>query len=204
MASSIFNENNMSPSFIPSIQPSAIPSSSPIPSLNPSTSSDDGTTLTLYSGIGIILSFFLAYFILKLFDRFCRTDVSEEYLALMIARLEGSNNNDEEGKRTIFAKMTQEERSLVLEKVLLRKVRGEKCTYEYTQIKLHVHMSYFPWLHYYLLYFMGPPIISFSFKSPLLMKFWSKFWSKENNQRIFLYWLRLMVVIIKIQVELRK
>lgn len=144
MASSIFNENNMSPSFIPSIQPSAIPSSSPIPSLNPSTSSDDGTTLTLYSGIGIILSFFLAYFILKLFDRFCRTDVSEEYLALMIARLEGSNNNDEEGKRTIFAKMTQEERSLVLEKVLLRKVRGEKCTYEYTQIKLHVHMSYFP------------------------------------------------------------
>jgi hypothetical protein len=82
---------------------------------------DGGTSIYITSIVGVILCVPLTYLTAILLDRFCRTDISEQYLARIIARLELRDENERRNKKTIFLNMTEEERRNVLEKVLLRK-----------------------------------------------------------------------------------
>lgn len=115
---SLENYSSPTPTIIPGI--STPPT---IIALENGTANDDGTSLIIGSAVGIVLSFFVVYLVLKIFDRFGSTDVREEYLASMIRRMEGGGLTREKSN-TIFFEMTQDERRNVLGQVLLQKVSG--------------------------------------------------------------------------------
>ena len=75
----------------------------------------------IMSIVSVIGGFFGTYLIAKLLDRYCSTEVNEDYIAMMLARFE-EGDADEHNIKTIFKDMTVEERRSVLEKALVRKV----------------------------------------------------------------------------------
>jgi hypothetical protein len=88
---------------------------------------DDGLYIALGTGIGFVVSFIGTLVVIKFADVFCSTEVSEEALARMIARLEQRDEGLLNKSKTIFANMSEDERRNVLEKVLLRKVCETMC-----------------------------------------------------------------------------
>ena len=103
--------------------------SSIVPTNPPSTSREQEEPLGIYmiaTSISIILSVFVTYIGLKFVDRFCKTDVDQEFIAMMMERFEAAQDDDA-GRRndakTIFRGLTVEERRNVLEKVLIQQVR---------------------------------------------------------------------------------
>ena len=93
------------------------------PAFNGFGEQDDGFGVTLSWSFAIffVSSIIGTYLTVKLFDRFLRTEISEEHLARLIARLE-QGEDQRTRRQTMFVNMTEEERRNVLEKVLLRKV----------------------------------------------------------------------------------
>ena len=104
------------PEHIPSVSPSIVP-----------TIIDDTATPGYVIAIANITLFFLSlvivYLISLLVDKFCGTTILPEYLNIRSLR---NNNNDK--KDTIFVEMTKEERTNVLEKVIMKKV-SVSCVY---------------------------------------------------------------------------
>ncbi len=96
---------------------------------------DGGTILAIGLAVIFVVSIVGTYLIVKIVDRFCRTEISEEHLARIIARLEQSEEQRSR-RQKMFVNMTEEERRNVLEKALLRKVSAYII-----YIYIHIHIS---------------------------------------------------------------
>ncbi len=74
------------------------------------------------TGISVLLVAFIIYGIMRLVDKYCQTEVDEEYIARMMERFEDDQEDVRNNAKTIFRNMTKEERRSVLDQVLYKQV----------------------------------------------------------------------------------